>query len=118
MDRTTHENEMAFHASAARAHHEMSKCEDVSDEQRDFHKAMADAHTASGEYHSKCAAAIKIGKAAGMSDGDAIRPDGISVVVGDAPSIRPVLRYGQREFGKLSDGIDPELAKTIGISED
>jgi hypothetical protein len=57
---------------------------------------------------------ISWGKAQGMDRFDAIVPDGISGIVGEIPQhIRPVLRAGQREFGKVTDGMDAVLAKTI-----
>jgi hypothetical protein len=57
---------------------------------------------------------FKIQKAQGMDRFDAIVPDGISGIVGEIPQhIRPVLRAGQREFGKVTDGMDAVLAKTI-----
>jgi hypothetical protein len=46
-------------------------------------------------------------------------PDLISSVLPDVPqNIRAVPRAGQRELGKVSDGLDSQMVKILGFGED
>jgi hypothetical protein len=84
-----------------------------------FHKAMAAEHATMASYHLSCCKTVQaeeLSKAAGMHD-DAIRPDGISSVIGNAPNIHAVFRNGQRQFGLDKTDVDPGLEKVIGIEE-
>jgi hypothetical protein len=117
-----HQAQAAHHARMGRLHATaLEKCRSMEDgDGEEFHKAMLDEHANMANDHLECCKALAAEELhkASLMERDAIRPDGVSSVIGEAPSIRPVLRYGQREFGKTTDGITPELAKAIGISDD
>jgi hypothetical protein len=85
-----------------------------------FHKGAIAEHAAIAAHHLECcnkAATSDLVKS--DMDGDRIRPDGISSIIGEAPNLRAIPRAGQRDiFGKASDGMDSQLAKIIGFSED
>jgi hypothetical protein len=85
-----------------------------------FHKAAMAEHAQMAEHHLSCCKTLDAtSKAMGMDGGD--WPEGLSAIVPELPAnIRAVPRAGQREIelGKLSDGVDPELAKAVGLTED
>ena len=119
-----HQAQAAHHARMGRLHATaLEKCRSMEDGDGE---EIPQSHAGRTREHGERSSGMLQGssprrnctKSSLMVERDAIRPDGVSSVIGEAPSIRPVLRYGQREFGKTTDGITPELAKAIGISDD
>jgi hypothetical protein len=68
--------------------------------------------------YAKAEEADELRKAQGM-DGDGIRPDQVSSIVGEIPNnVRPIFRAGQKDFSKVGDTVDANLQKIIGVTED
>jgi hypothetical protein len=54
----------------------------------------------------------------GADPGERLRPDQVSSIIGEMPdNVRPIFRTGQRDFQKLSDTVDANLGKVIGIGD-
>ena len=92
--------------------------EEEGSSRHEFHKAMLADHTAEAERHLECcknlpgamkAESAEFGKLAEMI------PDGVSAVVPNAPpSIRPVLRAGQRDWMAADAPVELALEKVFG----
>lgn len=103
-----------FHGAA------LKKCKDMEDSDGEaFHKAAMVEHASEAARHLSCCKstqALELSKASMGGDPDAIRPDGISSIIGEAPAVTPIFRTGQRQFGKAGD-VDPQLEKILGTDE-
>jgi hypothetical protein len=125
----THEKLAAHHVEAAKQHAALAKCFSGMEKSagvknpEDFaaaHDALAKQHADIGEFHLSCCETLgAMGKTAGWGEsGDAIRPDGVSSIIGEIPdNLRPIFRSGQRDYMKIADTVDAGLGKVIGITE-
>jgi hypothetical protein len=119
--RNVHEKSAAHHVRMAKGHRMIAKhfgkseMEEGSEDLADAHQELAKAHADQAEFHLECCKALDgMGKALGMDNdpGDAIRPDGISVIAGEVPAhLRMIPRAGQREI--IGKGEVSEVVKTI-----
>src|SRR5258708_1041763 len=112
--RDVHEKSAEHHLQMAKGHKTIAKCFgsmekaaglESAEDLAAAHEGLAEEHIGMGEFHLACCKSLDkalvtedLSKAFGMSDGDAIRPDGISAVIGDVPQhVRAILRAGQKE---------------------
>jgi hypothetical protein len=117
-----HQNAAEHHIRMGKIHQSaLKKAQAMEDgDGEEFHKASIAEHAAMAEDHLSCcktAQAVELSKASmGTDRDDQIRPDGISVVIGDVPAnIRPVFRAGQQQFARTE--IPQELEKLVSLDD-
>jgi hypothetical protein len=122
---TFHKEAAKFHAASARHHAALAKCfsnvsksESIESESdiSAAHEGLSEQHLSLAEFHLNCCEDL-MSKAMSMGTDrdDQIRPDGISSIIGDAPNIRPVPRYGQQQFARTE--IPQELEKLVSLDD-
>jgi hypothetical protein len=108
--KTAAEHLVDFHKAAFRHHSEMMAAHksEIEKSGGGFHKTACDSHQAMVDYHGKALAECEKAAADALNK---LVPTQVSVVVPTPPSVRAVLRPGQRE---LPTNIAPELRKILG----
>jgi hypothetical protein len=125
--KSVHTKLAEHHVAAAKFHKSLAKCfgmekaqaMESSSDIADAHEGLAQQHIDLAEYHLTCCQDLS--KAAGFDDlakADGMMPDFVSALAPEVPSsVRMVLRSGQRDFSKVTDGMDTDLSKVIGLDE-
>jgi hypothetical protein len=117
-----HEKSAAHHVAMAKTHRAIAKhfskseMAEGSEDLASSHEELAGHHADQAAYHVQCCKDLSASmKAAGMSDDDAIRPDGISAIIPDVPqSVRAVPRHGQRQIIEKTE-VPEELEKLVSF---
>lgn len=116
-----HEQMATHHVAMAKTHRQIAKhfgkseMVEGSEDLANSHEELAGHHADQAAYHISCCKTLdKMSKAAGMGmDRDELMPDGISVIIPEAPvSIRAVPRHGSPELGKAQ--VAPGLELVLG----
>jgi hypothetical protein len=108
-----HKVESQYHRAMAKCHGDAMGKAVAGDPMTNFHKSAIAAHNQAADTHdAMCEECAKAISAAELQKSE-LEPTRISAVTPDAPSVRPVIRTGQREFAA---SVSPDFSKIIGVN--